>query len=151
MSHGVVTQIYQEFRNLSLVSAFSGDGNPHHQFCCMPPCYLWRSTHWEGSGKIWVRCSYSMIFCPLFFPPPLLLKDVSTVYSVQTQYWSLSYKHPRSWVPYLCSVRTSLLPKRPCAVPFKCSGLVSAHCHVSFSSHCHYTSQILILRNQISP
>lgn len=38
-SHGAATQcIHQEFRNLSLVPAFSRDGNSHHQFCCMPPC-----------------------------------------------------------------------------------------------------------------
>lgn len=38
-SHGAATQyIHQEFKNSSLVPAFSRDGNSHHQFRCMPPC-----------------------------------------------------------------------------------------------------------------
>lgn len=117
---------------------------------CHPGC-LHRSTCWEGSGKISVCSSYSIIFCPIFFPPPLLLGALFTVSKLSSDLFDTNiptagFHTSALWEPAYPPDGSVL-----CHPSMLCSGFALGHWHFSFSSRCHYTAQILILGNQISP
>lgn len=92
MSHGAAIQcIQQKVRILSLVPAFSRDGNSHHQFCCMP--------HWLSIKQHTLRRIRENRSTLQLFPWPSL---------------PFSFRHPCYWrVWVLC-----LLCPDPVAIPF---------------------------------